>query len=161
MLITIRDAENRDVDLLADLNCFVQDIHVAALPGYFKQPETGAVAASFRSRLHRSDVRVWIAHIGEVAVGYAVSVLRERPENALSLARRFCELEEIAVSLAHRQQGVARALVERVLVEARSQGVPDVELNSWAFNVDAHAAFQALGFRPMSVRFRRESDSHE
>ncbi|HMI87857.1 MAG TPA: GNAT family N-acetyltransferase [Polyangiaceae bacterium] len=161
MLITIRDAEDHDVHLLADLNRFVQDLHVAALPEYFKHPESGAVAESFRSRLHRPDVRVWIAHMGDGAVGYAVSVLRERAENALCLARRFYELEEIAVSLAHRRQGVARALVERVLTEARLQGVPDVELTSWAFNVDAHAAFQALGFWPMIVRLRHESDAHE
>lgn len=158
MPITIRAAEERDVDLLADLNRFVQDIHVAALPAYFKHPEPGAVAESFRSRLACADVRAWIASIGEVAVGYAVSVLRERPEHALCLARRFYELEEIAVSLAHRQQGVARALVEHVIHEARLHGVPDVELTSWAFNTDAHTAFQALGFRPMIVRFRHESD---
>jgi hypothetical protein len=50
-------------------------------------------------------------------------------------------------------------LVARVLGEARSQGL-EVELTSWAFNTDAHAAFRALGFSPMIVRFRHEGDSH-
>jgi ribosomal protein S18 acetylase RimI-like enzyme len=157
MLITIRDATAQDVDTLSDLNRFVQGIHIAALPTHFKHPEPGAVAESFRSRLARQDVRVWIASIDEVAVGYVVSVLRERPESALCRARRFYEVEEIGVSPAHRRQGVARALVQHLLTEAHSQGVPDIELTSWAFNTDAHAAFQALGFRPMIVRFRHAS----
>jgi ribosomal protein S18 acetylase RimI-like enzyme len=84
--------------------------------------------------------------------------VRERPENALCLARRFYEVEEIAVSAGYRRQGVARALIEHVLAHARSAGIADVELTSWSFNVEAHAAFVALGFRPMVIRFGRSSD---
>jgi hypothetical protein len=48
-------------------------------------------------------------------------------------------------------------LVERVLANARAQGVRDVQLTCWSFNAEARAAFEALGFRPMTVRFQRES----
>ena len=161
MPITIRDAEERDVELLAGLNRFVQDMHVDKLPAYFKEPEAGAVAELFRSRLARPDIRIWIANLGEHAAGYVVSALRERPASALCLARRSYELEEIGVAPAHRRKGVARALIEHVIRQAASQGVPDVELTSWAFNTDAHAAFRALGFRPLIVRFRHEGGSHE
>lgn len=157
MTITVREAQERDVDLLVEMNRIVHDLHIAAAPAYFRQPEPGAVAELFRSRIGRPDVRVWIANIGEVAAGYAVSVIRQRPENAICLARRFYELEEIGVSPAYRQLGVARALIERVLADARAQGVRDVELTAWSFNTDAQAAFEALGFRPMTVRFQRAS----
>jgi GNAT superfamily N-acetyltransferase len=161
MILAIRDANGGDVEVLVQLNRCVHDIHVAALPNYFKKPAPDAVAESFRSRLDREDTRVWIATIDDVAVGYAVSVLRERPENTLCLARRFLEVEEIGVARAHREKGVARALIDRAITEARLQGIPDLELTSWAFNIDAHAAFQALGFLPMIVRFRHQSnDSH-
>src|SRR5690606_30212891 len=115
------------------------------------------VAESFRSKLRSQGVRAWIASVGRVEVGYAVTVLRERPANALCLARQYYELDEIGVAPAHRRQGVARALVERVVSEAKSRGVPDVELTSWAFNSAAHDAFRALGFQPMIVRFRHGS----
>jgi ribosomal protein S18 acetylase RimI-like enzyme len=157
MVLAIRDANGADIELLVELNRCVHDLHLAALPRYFKQPAPDAVAELFRSRLERDDVRVWIASIDVAAVGYAVSVLRERPENTLCLARRFLEVEEIGVARGHREKGVARALIERAITEARSQDIPDLELTSWAFNVDAHAAFQALGFQPMIVRFRHQS----
>jgi diamine N-acetyltransferase len=158
MVFAIRDATVEDIEVLVELNRSVHDLHLAALPRYFKQAAPDAVAELFRSRLDRVDIRVWIASTDGKAVGYAVSALRERPENALCLARRFFEVEEIGVARGHREKGVARALIERAIAEARSKGIPDLELTSWAFNVDAHAAFRALGFQPMVMRFRHGSD---
>jgi ribosomal protein S18 acetylase RimI-like enzyme len=155
--ITVRQAHQRDVDLLVDMNRIVHDLHIAAAPAYFKHPEPAAVAELFRSRLQLPEARIWIADIDEVAAGYAVSVIRERPETTICSTQRFYELEEVGVSPAQRQRGVARALVERVLADARAQGIRDVQLTCWSFNVEAQAAFEALGFRPMTVRFQRES----
>jgi GNAT superfamily N-acetyltransferase len=155
--VIIRDAEERDVDALGDLGRFVHDIHVHAQPAYFRSVEPGVIGEYFRLKLQDPNVRACIAHLGDLPVGYAVRVLRERPEDARCLARRFYEIEEIAVSHSHRKLGVARALVEHVLREARSVGIHGVELTCWSFNATAHAAFEALGFRPMVVRFRRET----
>ena len=158
MLITIRDADEGDADVFVVLSEGVQELHARALPAFFKKPERGAVVNLFRARLRRPDVRAWIAEVEGMPVGYAVATIRERPENALCLARRLYELDEIAVSVAHRRQGVARALMDRVLTQARSEGIRDVELTSWSFNVEAHAAFTALGFSTRVIRFGREVD---
>jgi ribosomal protein S18 acetylase RimI-like enzyme len=157
MTITVSEAQERDIDLLVDMNRMVHDLHIAAVPAYFRHPEPEAVAELFRSRLRKPESHVWIASFGEVPAGYAVSVVRERLENAICSAQRFYELEEVGVSPAHRQRGVARALVERVLAEARAQGVRDVQLTCWSFNAEAQAAFEALGFRRLTVRFQHES----
>ena len=155
MLVTIRNAEDRDAGLLAELGRSVLEMHVAALPAYFRHAEPRALADAFRSKLERPEVRAFIANLGEVPVGYAVSAFRERPENAVCLARRVLEIDEIAVSPNYHRRGVARALVEHVRAEARSQGVSEVELTCWVFNTDAHAAFQALDFWPTIVRYRQ------
>lgn len=152
--IDITDAEERDVAVLTELSRFVHEIHVEAHPAHFKPFEADAVGEQFRSRMLGRGVRVCIASLGELPVGYVVAVLSERPEDARCLARRYYAIDEIAVSAGHRRQGVARALIERVRREARSLGVDGVELTSWSFNAAAHAAFAALGFRPMVVRFR-------
>jgi ribosomal protein S18 acetylase RimI-like enzyme len=158
MLVTIRDADEGDVAVLAVLSEGVQELHAGALPEFFKKPERGAVVDLFQSRLRRSDVRAWIAEVDGMPAGYAVATIRERPENALCRPRRVFEVDEIAVSVAHRRQGVARALIERVLTQARSEGIREVELTSWSFNVEAHAAFTALGFAARVIRFGRDVD---
>jgi ribosomal protein S18 acetylase RimI-like enzyme len=157
MKVTIREAGESDAALLAELNRSVQALHVAALPAYFKPADPTAVADLFRSKLQSGGFCAWIAWVGAVPVGHALGVVRERPENALCKARRFYEIDEIGVSPEYRKQGVARALVERALSEARARGILEVELSSWAFNAEAHAAFRALGFEPKVVRFGRES----
>jgi ribosomal protein S18 acetylase RimI-like enzyme len=157
MSIRIRIAEERDLGFLVEMNRIVHELHVAAAPAVFKAHEAGAVAEMFRARLGREDVHMWIAQVGDVPVGYAVVVDHVQAESALCFARRFYVLDEIGVSPAHRRQGVARALIERVLVDAQTHGIRDVQLSTWSFNGDAQAAFQALGFRPMTVRFQRPS----
>lgn len=154
--IGIRDAKEQDAALLAALSRFVHEAHVAAHPAHFKPFDAGAIGEQFRTRLPSPTVRVFIASFGELPVGYIGVAVRERPEDARCFARRFYEIEEIAVSPEHRRQGVARALVEHVLREARAHGIDGVELTSWSFNTTAHAAFEALGFRPRVVRFRHD-----
>jgi ribosomal protein S18 acetylase RimI-like enzyme len=103
-------------------------------------------------------VKAWIAFSNDAAVGYAVAVVTTRPETPFSIARSFYQLDQIGVSPDFRRQGVARALIERVIDDARARGLHGLELTSWSFNEAAHAAFAALGFRPMIVRFGRRCD---
>ena len=37
------------------------------------------------------------------------------------------------------------------------RGMQNIELFSWAFNTDAHAMFQRLGFEPRMLRFERRA----
>ncbi len=161
MTIAIRQADVGDVDALVALNRFVQDLHVAHQPDYFKQADARLVADWFHCMLQNIAARVWIAESGGCPVGYALTITYDRPENAFCPARRFCEVDQIAVSTAFRRRGVARVLVKRVLEDARSRAIFDVELSSWSFNADAHHTFRALGFREKSVRFGRKTSSPE
>ena len=156
--IAIREADDNDVDILVALTGIVQELHATALPEFFKRVDPKAVAEWFRGTLARADVRVWVATSNDVAVGYAVAVVTTRPETPFSVARSFYQIDQIGVSPDFRRQGVARALIERVIDDARARGLQGVELTSWSFNESAHAAFAALGFRPMIVRFGRRCD---
>jgi ribosomal protein S18 acetylase RimI-like enzyme len=120
--------------------------------------------------LRNPAVRVWVAELESVPgqrafpgqrtfpVGYAFTILYDRPENPFRFAHRFCEIDQIAVSAEFRGRGVARTLIQRVLEDARSNAIADVELTSWCFNGDAHEAFRALGFTQKIVRFGRRAD---
>ena len=86
-------------------------------------------------------------------VGYAVQLLRERPEAAVARGIRWWEIDMIGVAAAHRRSGAGKALIQAIVDDARQSGIESVELSSWAFNTDAHRAFEALGFVPKHVRF--------
>jgi ribosomal protein S18 acetylase RimI-like enzyme len=86
-------------------------------------------------------------------------VLHDRPEGPFTVARRFCEIDQIAVDPARRGQGIARALMLEALARARADGIDEIEASSWSFNESAHAMFRHLGFVPKTVRFELTGES--
>jgi GNAT superfamily N-acetyltransferase len=155
MMISVRQADGSDAELLTNLNRFVQELHVMHMPQLFKPADTSLVAGWFRTMLQNPAARAWIAEVEGTAAGYVMAVTYDRPETPFCFRRVYCEIDQISVSPEFRKKGVAKALVERVLAEARSTGIQDIELNSWSFNTKAHDAFGALGFLPQIVRFTR------
>ena len=153
MSTTIRAAVPGDEARLAVLNGFVHDLHVANRPEYFKPTRAEHVSAWFRSILQKPAALIWIAEEDGVPVGYVLALLHEREENPFRSARRWCEIDQIAVNDTRRRRGIARTLVQRVLAEVRRRGIRDVEMSSWSFNEAAHAAFRRLGFAPQVIRF--------
>jgi len=157
MTINVRQATSDDVQALVVLNGSVQELHVIHQPDYFKETAPRSVADWFSSMLQNPAVRIWFAELGGFPAGYALTVAHDRSENAFCFARRFCEIDQIAVSPVFRRRGVARALIERALEDARFRAFPEVEVASWCFNTDAHEAFRALGFTQKVTRFGRKS----
>jgi len=83
----------------------------------------------------------------------ATLVELHREVHALCPARQWWDVEELVVTAAQRRSGIGRALLQTVADAATAAGVSEVELNSWAFNHVAHAAFQSFGFVPKVIRF--------
>jgi ribosomal protein S18 acetylase RimI-like enzyme len=153
MSTTIRTAALGDEALLAVLNGFVHELHVANRPEHFRPTRVEHVSAWFRSLLQKPAVLIWIAEEDGVPVGYVSALLHEREENPFCSARRWCEIDQIAVDDKWRRRGIARTLVQTALAEVRRRGIREVEMSSWSFNETAHHAFRRLGFAPQAIRF--------
>lgn len=156
MSIAIRPAVPGDEALLANLNGFVHALHAAARPDHFKRTRANELAEWFRTILNKPAARIWIAEESGAAVGYVVALFHDRSENALCAARRWCEVDEIAVDPARRRKGIARALVLKVMDEARREGISAIETVTWSFNEPAQLAFRQLGFKAKTVRFEQK-----
>lgn len=153
---TIRIAAPGDEHALARLNRHVQELHVAARPDRFKRTELAEVTEWFRSRLQAPDVHIWIALAGAAPVGYLVAVLHRQAEHAFCFARRYYQIDQLALDPAWRRQGIARALVDEVVRLARAEGDLDVQLTAWVFNDGARVVFERLGFVAETIHFCAE-----
>jgi len=138
--VTVRHAVGGDAHALAALNRFVHETHLARRPDYFKPVRADEAAAWFRERLDKRTTAAWIAEAEGRSVGYVLTFF-----------------DQIAVDPVWRRRGVGRALMAAALAEAGSRGMQNIELFSWAFNTDAHAMFQRLGFEPRMLRFERRA----
>jgi ribosomal protein S18 acetylase RimI-like enzyme len=152
-MLSIRRASVADVDALSPLKASVHEQHVKERPDFFKPMALAEVAAWLRKRLGEEASQAWLAEDRGVPVGYLLAARRQREESSYSIARQWCEVDEIIVDETCRRQGVARALMDRAIAHARELGLDVVELTAWAFNEHAQAAFARLGFQPMLVRY--------
>ena len=152
----IRLAVPGDEPTLAALNAVAQDAHVAAHPEVFRPARLRDVTDWFGAFLKSPTAAAWIAEEGGAAVGYITAQYQERPEGPFTFARRWCEIDQLVVVSTHRRRGVARALIDAVVADARANGVREVELCVWEFNEAAQAAFRRLGFAPRHLRMRKD-----
>ncbi len=153
----VRKASAADAEAIAKLNRFVHDAHLSAQPDVFHATDLAELTAWFRDLLEKLDSHAWLAEIDGQPQGYVTAMLVDRPRNALCTARRWFEVDNIAVNPACRRRGVGRALINAVFAEAASVGVTEFQLTSWTFNTDAHAFFARCGFSPRRIRFARRA----
>ncbi len=153
MTAIVRRAELQDAKDLALLSAEVQALHHEARPDHFKGVTAEELAAALAERIGDASTRVWVAQRDEELAAYAVVRLRSIEAGPYTHARTWWELDQLAVTNRLRRSGLAAALLRQIVSEARVAGAPALELQSWAFNVDAQRAFAKLGFVPKVTRF--------
>ena len=137
---------------VAQLNAVVHQLHAEARPDVFLEASAAQLVEWVRERLGEPATRCYLAEKDGEAIGYVLTFLHERPANCFCPARSWMELNQIAVVSQQRRSGIARALFEEAVAEARRAGISGVELNVWNFNRDAREAFENLGFRARAIR---------
>src|SRR4029079_6699713 len=158
-LRSILPALPSDDTLLAHLNQFVQNVHIAQRPDQFTIVVPEELAAWYRDRLSESTMDGWIAHEGEVAVGFVLGTHHPRPSTPFSPERDWYEIDQLAVDPAHRRRGVGAALMLHALADARARGYRSIELSVWAFNDDMQRLIHRLGFVAKVGRFELRVDA--
>ena len=153
MTVQVRRAELADLSALVTLHDEVHALHLAARPDQFKVADRAAFGGRLRELLGSSDAKVWVATLDGGVVGYVVSVFIRRQGHQIVPSRAWCDIDQIGVATAQRRKGIATLLIQTAVDDARAAGIQEIELNSWAFNTEAHAVFQRLGFSPKTIRF--------
>lgn len=120
-------------------------LFAAYLRFYRLSPPRARVALFVRQRLRERPRRTWVAvGVGDGPLAGFVQVYETM--STLSLARVWV-LNDLYVEPSARGAGVARALIERVIVEARRAGAVRVDLSTQVGNRKARWLYESLGFK--------------
>ena len=150
----IRKATATDGMLLSSLCMDVQTLHAEHHPEFFKMPQSDDFAMSFFNTLLADNVfHIFIAEEDGQALGYIVCKSMERVENPFTFAMRYLLIDQISVRPQVRGRGVGTALMKQAEVLAGELGVQKIWLDSWGFNIKAHAFFEGVGFVKFMHRF--------
>lgn len=162
MAETVTEEENMHISqatlddnlLLSELCASVQQLHAEHHPKMFKPPQRVDFAAAFFAEiLVDPAATIYIAKNDGQALGYVFCRLIEQPENVFTYANRFLMIDQIAVRAKTRRQGVGTQLLEQAQIRAQQLGLSKMQLNSWDFNLEAHACFEKFGFVKFNYRF--------
>ena len=123
----------------ADVVRLVDDYRVH----YRAQSDLDRTERWLRGTASRAQMRCYLAKASaDVAVGVALVF----PSPMTVRLDELWVLRDLYVATGHRGQGVGRALVTRVLDDARAAGVPRITLQTESDNDAARALYRSLGF---------------
>lgn len=152
--MNIRQATLADSLLLSELCADVQRLHAEHHPHFFKPPQKADFAVAFFSEmLVNPGVTVYIAEDNSQSLGYILCRLVEQPENVFTYENHFLLIDHVSVRSDARRQGVATQLLQMAQARAQELKLSRLQLNSWDFNMDAHACFEKFGFVKFNHRF--------
>jgi GNAT superfamily N-acetyltransferase len=152
----IRQAAAGDSFLLSSLSMDVQRLHAESHPLVFKMPVEEDYAISFFAEmLVDPTVYIFIAEEARIAVGYILCKLVERPDNPFTYKARILLVDQISVHPDARGKGIGGSLIKQAELLARELKAQRMVLDSWDFNLMAHAFFERMGFQKFNFRFWR------
>ncbi len=143
----VRFAKEKDLDRINELRKQVNDIHVEGRPDLFRAG-FGAEMRDFAKVImtgENSDIIV--AERDGIICGMVCADYVNKPETPYSKARSFYHVQEIAVDVNYRRQGVAKELLEFMIADAKKRNLGRIELDVWEFNDSAIEFYRAVGFK--------------
>jgi ribosomal protein S18 acetylase RimI-like enzyme len=152
----VRPARPEDLPAVSRLAAALVRMHHRLDPQRFLlvEPVEDGYQWFFSREIKRKAARILVAEADAEILGYAYATLEERNWNDLLDA---CgKLNDIYVAETARRRGAARALVDATFAWFRERKAPRVVLLSAWQNPEAHAFFEALGFRRTMVEMTAE-----
>ena len=156
----VRVATPADAVVLAGLNRPAQLENHRRVPEWFAAPGDPDVEDLVRRWLCREGAVGFVAELDGQVAGYALAAVHHRVRSRSSPESHWIDLNQIAVAPEARRRGVAKALCVEVIDHARARRLDAVQLNVWAFTLEAQALFTSLGFEPATMRLALDDADH-
>jgi ribosomal protein S18 acetylase RimI-like enzyme len=152
--MSVRRATEADLDRLSALSVGIQQLHADGRPDLFRAPDRDALRAFLAERL-ASGAIVLVADRDDTPAGYLLAEISARPANPFRYASAVLYVHHIAVDPTLQRRGVGQHLMDAAVAIGHAENADAVRLDSWFFNEEAHAFFEAEGFAPLNVIFER------
>jgi ribosomal protein S18 acetylase RimI-like enzyme len=139
VMMRIRDVHSGDAEALSEL--ISEFTHLSITP------------AQIRQRLAQSE-NVEYPIVAEIA-GQVVGFASLRLVNYLGEDVPYAEMSELFVSEPYRRQGIARALITELEVQARAAGANSMAVLTATDNDTALTLYRAMGFQEFSIALQK------
>ena len=145
----IRKAQSQDIDRLLDLLSQVLEVHAKLRPDLFVSGTTKYSRDDLEEMLKDENKPIYVATIDNYVVGYAMCQIRIPTSNMYP--NNIFHLDDICVDEKYRQNGVGKALYQKVVETAKENNCYEVTLNVWPGNDAALKCYEKMGLKTRSI----------
>lgn len=146
MGITVRRAEEKDLDRIMQLLGEVLELHANLRPDIFISGTTKYTRAELADIISSDSTPVFVAaDDSDVVQGYAFCVMKQQPFSTNMRSFSTLYIDDLCVDEQCRGQRVGTLLFDYVKEYAKARGCYDVTLNVWEGNANARAFYEKKG----------------
>lgn len=157
----LRFAGPEDIPGLQKLLLQVGAVHHQLRPDLFRPGAIKYTRQELEALLADPARPIFVAVEENVVLGYAFLVHRSYDETGATTRREEIYVDDVCVDEARRGQGIATALLERVLAYAKERHCQFVTLNVWSGNDTAQRFYEGLGMTPRSCNMEIKVDAEK
>ncbi len=153
----LRPACLADASAIFTLSEEVERVHREQHPELFRPEAAARIDPGFVERsLSDPNVGLLVAALKGVVLGFVRVVATRTPEGHALTPRSFARVDEVAVAVHARRQGIGKLLLAAAEGWARAQQLPAMEVTVWAFNEAASELYEKQGFSVLRQYLRKE-----
>ena len=128
-------------------------LHREALPHIFRPSgEPSMDRENVQALIAGPDSAIIVAEAAGEVIGVMTIIEKLVTATAIKVARRYVEIDNMAVKQSAQHQGAGRALIDAAADWAKGRGVTRLELNVYEFNKAAAALYREAGFSTQNRR---------
>ena len=149
--LTIRRAQNRDMDTINRLLFQVHKVHSDARPDLFRAGAKKYTDSELAALIHNDSRPIFVAQRNGQVLGYAFCIHQQYIDDNNMTDIKTLYIDDLCVDQTARGEHIGTALYEYVTAWAKAQGYYNVTLNVWADNKNALKFYESLDMHVQKI----------
>ena len=159
MSISIREAENRDINIFIDFSVKLSNFNRQNHDNTCKYDDYETVISRIKSKSitifenRNSDILILIAELKNEPVGYVLARIYEEDKTADNGTGRIGLLDELFIDESARGLRIGQDLINQVIAWFKVKGINRIKLHAFSWNEVAKRVYEKNGFREYAVSY--------
>lgn len=150
--MTIRIAEDKDVDRIQELLLQVNNVHAEGRPDIFIKDCRKYTDKEVIDQLHDKTKVIFVyVDDNDKVLGYAFCQIKEYKNINNIHPHKSLYVDDLCVDEKHRRNHIGQSLLKHVEEYAVKNGFVSIELNVWECNSSAKAFYERMGMKVLKI----------
>ena len=145
--MTIRLANENDIDSILDLLSQVLELHYNLRPDLFVKGKTKYDKTTLKSMLNDINKHIYVAIENDKLIGYCFCIIKENKADNHIANSKTLYIDDLCVDKEYRSKHIGQNILDYIKEEAKRLNADYITLNVWEGNDTAKLFYEHNGFK--------------